>query len=131
MTATAVTPIRQVPSTTDSLAALDHYIKEPPETSKVFTITPRMAKAILGIGTDGVGRNTHNRNRKLKKINEYADDMNDNQWRLTGDTIKFTQSGALGDGQNRLFACVKSNKSFRSHIVFGIADDVFPCLPMA
>ncbi len=112
----------------DSLAALDHYIKEPPETSKVFTITPKMAQALLGIGGDGVGRNTHNRNRKLKKINEYADDMTDGQWRLTGDTIKFTQSGALGDGQNRLFACAKSKKSFRTHIVFGIADDVFPWL---
>lgn len=128
MTSAAVTPIRGVPSVQDGLTALDHYIKEPPETSRVFTFTPKMAATILGLGGDGVGRNTHNRNRKLKKINEYADDMTDNQWRLTGDTIKFTQSGALGDGQNRLFACAKSKKSFRTHVVFGIADDVFPWL---
>lgn len=116
------------PQTLDTLAAIEKFIKEPPETSRVMTISPKVAAALLGIGSDGVGRNTHNRHKKPSKIAEYSNDMVDGQWRLTGDTIKFTVSGAIGDGQNRLMACWKARKPFRTHVVFGIADDVFPWL---
>lgn len=112
----------------DTLAMIEKWIKEPPETSRVITITPKVAGALLGIGGDGVGRNTHNRHKKPSKIAEYSNDMIDGQWRLTGDTIKFTVSGAIGDGQNRLMACWKARKPFRTHVVFGIGDDVFPWL---
>jgi len=107
---------------------LTEWIKNPPETSRVVTVTPKMAATILGVGTDTLGLNTHNRNRKPGKIKEYAEDMEKGQWHITGDTIKFTKAGLLGDGQNRLYACVRARRSFRTHVVFGIDDIVFPWL---
>lgn len=107
---------------------LTEWIANPPETSRVMMITPKMAATILGVGTDTPGMNSHNRARKPSKIKEYANDMVNGQWHITGDTIKFTRSGRLGDGQNRLYACVRARKSFRTHVVFGIADEVFPWL---
>lgn len=104
------------------------WIKNPPETSRVITFTPKAAATILGIGTDTAGMNSHNRGKKPSKIKEYANDMENSTWHLTGDTIKFTTSGLLGDGQNRLYACVRARKSFQTHVVFGIDDAVFPWL---
>jgi hypothetical protein len=107
---------------------IHEWIKKPPETSRVVTITPKAAATILGIGTDTPGLNSHNRGRKPGKIKEYAEDMTKGTWHLTGDTIKFTKSGLLGDGQNRLYACVQGAQ--------GVPDscrvrDRRRCLPMA
>lgn len=115
-------------STEDLMDQLTKWIKDPPETSRVVSITPKAAQTILGVGTEGPGLNSHNRGRKPSKIREYATDMSSGQWHLTGDTVKFTKSGLLGDGQNRLYACIRSRKSFRTHVVFGIDDAVFPWL---
>jgi hypothetical protein len=51
--------------------------------------------------------------------------MASDRWGLTGDTIKFGTNGQLLDGQNRLSASVKSGKSFRTHVVFGIDPALF------
>ncbi len=118
----------QTRSTTDLMDQLNEWIKKPPETSRVIMITPKAAATILGVGTDTAGMNSHNRARKPSKIKEYANDMENSTWHLTGDTIKFTKSGVLGDGQNRLYACVRARKSFLTHVVFGIDDAVFPWL---
>jgi hypothetical protein len=112
----------------DLMDQIMDWIKNPPETSRVITITPKAAATILGVGTDSPGLNSHNRGRKPGKIREYSTDMETGQWHLTGDTIKFTKGGLLGDGQNRLYACVRSKKPFRTHVVFGIDDAVFPWL---
>jgi hypothetical protein len=107
---------------------LTEWIKNPPETSRVVTFTPKAAATILGVGTDTPGMNSHNRGRKPSKIREYANDMTADDWQLTGDTVKFTKSGLLGDGQNRLYGCVRARRSFTTHVVFGIDDAVFPWL---
>jgi len=98
--------------------------------SHIFTLTPWISSQLVERynagevpGPDG---EWHNRTRKPAKIREFAADMTDGEWKLTGDTIKFSNRGRLRDGQNRLFACVRSSKSFRTHIVFGIDDAVFP-----
>src|SRR5262249_18230952 len=98
--------------------------------SHIFDITPWIAERVVEKynegelpGPDG---KWHNRTRKPAKIKEFAADMMDLQWKLTGDTIKFSNKARLRDGQNRLFACIRSGKPFRTHIVFGIDDDVFP-----
>lgn len=120
--------VLQTRSTTDLMEQLTEWIKKPPETSRVVMITPKAAETILGIGTEGPGLNSHNRARKPGKIKEYANDMANSGWHLTGDTIKFTKAGVLGDGQNRLYACARARKSFLTHVVFGIDDAVFPWL---
>jgi hypothetical protein len=98
--------------------------------SHIFAITPWIAERLIERyntgdlpGPDG---RWHNRTRKPSKIKEFSDDMIDDQWMLTGDTLKFSSKGRLRDGQNRLFACIRANKPFRTHVVFGIDDDVFP-----
>lgn len=99
--------------------AIEHYIKNPPENSRVFTITPKDAEWILNTYNSG------NRNKKSSKIAVYADDMKTGNWGLTGDTLKFSNTGVLSDGQNRLHGCVRSSTSFRTHIVFGIDRELF------
>jgi hypothetical protein len=97
-------------------------IKHPPENSRVFEITPEMARIIIEEYNNG------NRPRKPAKISEYAEDMRNGRWPLTGDTLKFSDAERLRDGQNRLMACIRSDAAFLTHIVFGIPDDAFMML---
>jgi hypothetical protein len=62
---------------------------------------------------------------KTAKIKKYAVDLAEGKWGLTGDTIKFGSDGFLKDGQNRLAACVRVGKPFRTHVVFGIQPELF------
>jgi hypothetical protein len=114
------------------LDRVEHLIKTAPaeSPSHVYTITPWVAQQLLERynagdypGKDG---KWHNRSAKPAKIAEFADDMTDDHWKLTGDTIKFSDKQRLRDGQNRLFSSVKSGKNFRTHVVFGIDDEAFP-----
>ncbi len=94
-------------------------ISAPPATTVVIEIDPQTAKELLEKNNKG------NRPSKPNKISQFATDMNANRWGLTGDTIKFGTDGRLLDGQNRLSACIKSNKSFTTHVIFGINPDLF------
>lgn len=102
-----------------AMGRLEKYIREAPENSRVFTITPAMAEDILE------RFNLKNRPRKPGKISEYAEHMTAQTWGLTGDTLKFSDKQRLRDGQNRLMACVRAGVPFTTHVVFGIADDLF------
>lgn len=103
----------------ETLRQIEKYIANPPESSVVMTITPEMASAILD------KYNLGNRSKKPGKIDSYALDINDNKWLVTGDTIKFSNRGLLRDGQNRLLACARAGKPFRTHVVFGVDDAAF------
>jgi len=48
-----------------------------------------------------------------------------NQWRLTGDTIKFDRTGHLIDGQHRLRAVIKTGKSIKALVVWGVTPEAF------
>jgi hypothetical protein len=115
-----------------TLDQIEHLIKtrrgETP--SHIFTFTSWVSEQLVERynagelpGKDG---KWHNRSHKPAKITEFSHDMTDEQWKLTGDTIKFSDKQRLRDGQNRLFACMRSGKPFRTHVVFGIDDNVFP-----
>ncbi len=94
-------------------------ISAPPQTTVIMEIDPESAKAILE------QRNKGNRPTKPNKINQFSADMSSNRWGLTGDTVKFGTDGRLLDGQNRLMACVRSNTTFRTHVIFGIDPSLF------
>ena len=98
---------------------IENWIANPPQGSKVITITPAMAAYILATF------NLRNRGKKWAKIERYAKDMAEGNWKMLGDTITFTLKGLLGDGQNRLEACVESGEPFTTHVVFGIRDEDF------
>lgn len=82
----------------------------------VETITPEKAAAWLPKFTRA------NRNMRDAKVEQYAQDMKDGNWRLTGETIKFNGSRGM-DGQHRLAACLLAGVPFRSAVAWDVSSD--------
>jgi hypothetical protein len=101
----------------DQVAVLKALMNDPPENSRVIVITPILAQWIID------NLNTKNRKKRPKRIQTYARGMTAG-WVLNGATLVFSRT-ALLDGQNRLFACIISQKTFKTHVVFGIDGDAF------
>jgi len=97
-------------------------LKDPPENSRIVTITPPFATWVLE-----TYNKSGNRKHKPARIRRYAEAMEHSDWLLTGEPLIFGRNKLL-DGQNRLMGCVHSNKSFRTYVVFGIDDDVFTAI---
>jgi hypothetical protein len=124
-TAEVVTPLPVVfnyDRDADTMKKIEKYINKSPENSRVFTITPYMAQYILD------NYNLHNRRKSEEDVLKYTRAMCDHRWYLTGDTLKFSNTHLLRDGQHRLMACIRAGEDFKTHIVFGIEDTVFPAL---
>ena len=98
---------------------LQNLIENPPQNSIVLDVTPDMAHYVINT------LNKNNRPVKPAHLVRYARDMAAGNWGLTGDTIKFGTDGLLKDGQNRLIACFKSGKPFKTHVVFGAPPETF------
>jgi hypothetical protein len=99
---------------------LEKLMAGPPEGSVVLDFTPGVAKYIIG-----EWRGTHNRREKPGSIRRFTADMAAEHWMLNGATVVFTDQHLLGDGQNRLLACIRSGKPFRSHVIFGVPHECF------
>jgi hypothetical protein len=97
-------------------------MRDPPENSRVITIVPALADWL--IATFNVEGSGGNRKKKPKRIERYSDSMKGGTWLLTGEPLIFGKQKLL-DGQNRLMGCVRSGKKFRTHVVFGVDDNVF------
>ena len=98
---------------------LKSLIKNSPQNSRVCEFGPELAEYILS------NLNVNNRPRKVKKIIQYRRDMQNRNWSLTGETIKFGTDGFLKDGQNRLAACIQAQTPFTTHAIFGIDPATF------
>lgn len=85
--------------------------KPPP--SEFIVITPDIATAWLE-------RNSDNRKLSAGVVNQYARDITNSAWKLTGDPIRFDSNGVLIDGQHRLAACVKADRAFTTLVVYNI-----------
>ena len=85
--------------------------------TEVRTITPEIAKQLLG---------GNSRNRPLRKghAERLAEEMRAGKWVLNGVPIIFNGK-LLIDGQHRLVACVKANRSFDTLVVSDVAPDSF------
>lgn len=82
-------------------------------------ITPEIAEEMLR-------HNTHNRHLSSSIKNNRGNifkSMECNEWRLTGESIKFAKDGTLLDGQHRLSACVTTGNPFTTVIVRGLEID--------
>lgn len=90
----------------------------PMPSMEVHLITPEIAR-------DWLDRNTGNRPFKPGKIAEYATAIESGEWKLTGDAIRFSSTGKLIDGQNRLQAIVNAGKAVQSVVMMGLGDDIF------
>jgi len=102
-----------------ALSEIEKHLIAPPRTSVIVTIDPTAAADILKT------RNKGNRPPKPNKVHQFAESMASDNWGLTGDTIKFGSDGRLLDGQNRLSACIRANRKFSTHVVFGIDPGLF------
>lgn len=122
----SVTPISKVQRVIDpnaplkaQVSVLSLLIKDPPENSRIITITPELAAHVLA------NLNDNNRRQRPAKIKAWSVVMSADEWKLTGDTIKFGRDGRLIDGQNRLASCVRADKAFRTYVAFGIDPATF------
>lgn len=79
----------------------------------VLTVTPAIAREWLS-------RNSHNRPIRKKKVDEYTRDMKSGNWRVNGETIKFSADGTLLDGQHRLTAVIAADTPVEFIVVTGL-----------
>ena len=80
------------------------------------TITPDLARAMLKT-------NTHNRKTRPVAIGAMARDMQNGQWLVNGDTIRFYDGNVLADGQHRLIACIEADTPFTTLVVRGLPEE--------
>jgi hypothetical protein len=87
--------------------------------ANVELITPDSARELLLL-------NTMNRNAKPSTIDEYARQMVAGLWKeATGESIKISDSGVLLDGQQRLNALIKANKSLTFLVIRDLDNEIF------
>lgn len=109
-------PEEPVAETTPTHSDKDDEIDWDSITGRVETITPDIAKEMLGT-------NTNNRNISRQQVELLARTMAQQAWRLNGEAIKFSNTGRLLDGQHRLLACVESDVPFRTLVIRGLPED--------
>jgi len=93
-------------------------------TQRQVTVTPALAEQWLEVNT---------RNRKLKEDNLRtltAQMLGDTFQSLNGQTIVFSQSGILLDGQHRLQAIINSGKTYEFVVVDGVSDEAFTTIDL-
>ena len=85
-------------------------------TMTIETIGPEEAKIYLDY-------NKGNRPPKTSRIRVYANDMKSGKWILSPQGIAFDTDGILIDGQNRLFAVIKSGASVEMAVFRDVAPE--------
>jgi len=87
-----------------------------------LTITPTMAKAMLE-------KNTSNRKISDTTVEAYVSDMINGRWKSnTAETIKISSNGRILDGQHRLEAVIRSEKTIKFTVAYGVDEGVFDVL---
>lgn len=81
---------------------------------EVVDLTPNMAREMLA-------GQAPNRAKRWAKIDQFARDMSDGNWIMTGEPIKFDLDGCMIDGQNRCEAVIRSGATIRVLIIRGLA----------
>jgi len=79
-------------------------------------ITPAKAKRMLEL-------NTSNRNIRMSKVHEYANEMAAGRWMETGQGLIFFEDNTLGDGQHRLMGIIESGCTVRMAVARGVAKE--------
>lgn len=84
---------------------------------KIVNVSPEIARKWLF-------NNKVNRNICQSRVEAYAYDMKENKWQLNGEAIKIGLDGSLKDGQHRLSAVIKANKSIPMLVIYGLTEDI-------
>jgi hypothetical protein len=69
---------------------------------ELITLTPDLAR-------DMIENQAANRPVKKAKVNQFAKDILDNNWRVTGDSVKVNTKGQMIDGQHRCLAVIQTD----------------------
>jgi len=80
------------------------------------TISPEMAAAYLAL-------NTHNRPLVVNRVETISNDIAEGNWVFNGESIKFSATDKLLDGQHRLEAIVRAEKSVDSLVIRGLPEE--------
>ena len=75
--------------------------------------------------TELLSKNTKNRSAKKSNVTFLAKQMSEGKWRNNGETLKFSKTNKLLDGQHRLLAVIECGVAQSFTIVKGLDDDVF------
>lgn len=92
-----------------------------PDGARVVQVSPEMAEHWLE-------RNTRNRKLRDSVVNKYAADMKAGRWMLTGDAIQFDTTGAVINGQHRLWAVFSSGVTVPMLVMEGLAPETVAVL---
>ncbi len=85
-------------------------------------ISPAVARTMMERNGDDEWRNRCDSPTLQER---YGRAMSEDRWTLTGETIIFSTSGYLLNGQNRLKACIAVSRGFPCLVVFGIDPETF------
>lgn len=86
-------------------------------TSEVMLVTPELAEEWLG-------KNSHNRPVRQKRVDDLAAAIKRGEWKMNGDAIRFSKTDVLLDGQHRLWAIVMAEQPVESLVMTGLDDGV-------
>lgn len=92
-------------------------IKKSEVTARVIDVTPFMAQNWLS-------QNPSNRSVSHQRVDAYAHDMKNGDWKMNGEPIVIDSVGQLKNGQHRLHAVVKSGSTVPMLVVFGVDPSV-------
>lgn len=81
---------------------------------ELMEVTPELARRWMEKA------NPQNRTTAPGVWRQYATDMREGRWKLTGQTISFGMDGVLLDGQHRLTAIIESGVTIQAFVAFGI-----------
>lgn len=85
---------------------------------EIRDISPTIAAEMLATNA------TNNRRKSRTLIRQYARDMSDGHWEITGEAIKFDTNGRLIDGQHRLTAVIQSGATVKMAVITGLEPHV-------
>lgn len=85
---------------------------------KTLEITPEIA-------ADMLSRNVGNRPINKNTVSSYADFILNDEWQLTPEGISFNQYNELINGQHRLSAIIKANKSVMMMVFYNVPQETF------
>ncbi len=70
-------------------------------------------------------RNTLNRPLNDQHVKRISKQISEGKWRFNGDTIKFSKSKEILDGQHRLWAVIEAKIPIKTAVIYGIEAEAF------
>lgn len=71
-------------------------------------------------------RNPHNRGLRSRDATNQSRDIEAGNWEINGETLKFDWEGNTLDGQHRMQACIRANRSIDTVVITGLSPEVQP-----